>query len=262
MGHVRLGRLNRTKAWKDVIALISLGADARQIAQATLNAAKDGFSFTKICNDAGFQKAVELLVQLGIAAKSNDFIDHLRSQGMELSNSASIDEIKANIYEIVDHHCMKTGSKTDLGEIAVGSLVGAVSHVIKKNTENLLWSPTAEDYKSAFNNLGKPEGFGEVAVEFFSQVTDRCVQNYLSHITTGELGSGQRFATIHQEREFKDSMTQHCRETAVVVRQYSTDWFAKHFYVKKEQSPAESTSGYANFAMKKMTEALEHDNKK
>ena len=68
MGHVRLGRLPRSKAWKDVVGLITAGADASQIANATIRAADKAFSF--VLNDRGFTEAVWLMTQLAIAARS------------------------------------------------------------------------------------------------------------------------------------------------------------------------------------------------
>ena len=43
MVHVRLGTLSKTRAWKDVIDLIADGADAAEIAAATVNAADNAF---------------------------------------------------------------------------------------------------------------------------------------------------------------------------------------------------------------------------
>ena len=45
MGHIRLGLLPRTRAWKEVIALIAAGADVPQVANATITAAEKAFSF-------------------------------------------------------------------------------------------------------------------------------------------------------------------------------------------------------------------------
>ena len=58
MGHTRIGRLNRSMAWKEVIGLFCAGADFDQIAQATLKAASEGFNEKRLSEDAGYQKAV------------------------------------------------------------------------------------------------------------------------------------------------------------------------------------------------------------
>lgn len=65
MGHVRLGTLPRTRAWKDLIALIEDGADLPEIADATVRASDKAFE--AIQNDSGFADAVDLMTHLAIA---------------------------------------------------------------------------------------------------------------------------------------------------------------------------------------------------
>lgn len=61
MGHVRLGSLPRSRAWKEVVGLITAGADVSQIANATIRAADKAFTF--VLNDEGFTEAVWLMTQ-------------------------------------------------------------------------------------------------------------------------------------------------------------------------------------------------------
>jgi len=63
MGHVRLGKLARTKKWREVIELIAAGADVSQVADATLKAAEEAFAYVKINDDKGFNQAAWIMVQ-------------------------------------------------------------------------------------------------------------------------------------------------------------------------------------------------------
>ena len=65
MGHARLGLLPRSKPWREVVGLIAAGADIGQVAQATIRAADKAFSF--VADDCGYNHAVWLLTQLGLA---------------------------------------------------------------------------------------------------------------------------------------------------------------------------------------------------
>lgn len=258
MGHSKLGRLTRTKAWKEVVALIAAGADANQIAQATLHAAHEGFSFERICDDVGFQLATKMLVQIGMAAKSDDVVEALRASGIILSETPSVFEIKGQIYESLDNQCMRQGCKTDLGEIAINAMVGAMAKSIGPQVDSLLWAPGTAEFKSAFKDLGKTKGFGEFATHFFSNIFDRGLQKYLSHVTAGQLGNDQHFTTTTQKRLFDESVSQHCKETARVVKDFSSDWFSKHYYQESGNISDQSISGYANHAIEKMVDALKH----
>lgn len=68
MGHTRIGRLNRSQKWKDVVSAFCAGAGTEQISKQVLDAVEQAFNVEALSQDAGYQKAVELLVQMGIAA--------------------------------------------------------------------------------------------------------------------------------------------------------------------------------------------------
>ena len=93
MGHVRLGVLPRTKAWKEVVGLIAAGADVSQVANATITAAEKAFSF--VMDDKGYTEAVWLMTQLAIAAKKDDPYAHLRSVGVYLPDDATLPDVTA-----------------------------------------------------------------------------------------------------------------------------------------------------------------------
>lgn len=101
MGHVRLGSLPRSRAWKEVVGLITAGADVSQIANATIRAADKAFSF--VFNDEGFTEAVWLMTQLAIAAKKDNFNDHLQSVGINLPQDTSLPDVSLC--------CTKSGPK-------------------------------------------------------------------------------------------------------------------------------------------------------
>ena len=97
MGHVRLGTLPRSRAWKEVVGLITAVADVSQIANATIRAADKAFSF--VLNDEGFTEAVWLMTQLAIAAKKDNFNDHLQSIGINLPQDTSLPDVAASVAE-------------------------------------------------------------------------------------------------------------------------------------------------------------------
>jgi hypothetical protein len=66
MGHIRLGQLPRTRKWRDVVELVAAGADVPQVANATIKAADSAFTFVN--DDSGYNQAVWLMTQLGLAA--------------------------------------------------------------------------------------------------------------------------------------------------------------------------------------------------
>ncbi|NLG13374.1 MAG: hypothetical protein GX561_04115 [Lentisphaerae bacterium] len=59
MGHTRIGRLHRSKKWKDVVKAFCLNADFAQIASMVLDAADKDFTRERLFQDASYLKAVE-----------------------------------------------------------------------------------------------------------------------------------------------------------------------------------------------------------
>ena len=169
MGHVRLGSLPRSRAWKEVVGLITAGADVSQIANATIRAADKAFSF--VLNDEGFTEAVWLMTQLAIAAKKDNFNDHLQSVGINLPQDTSLPDVAAAVAEAMDRKLESNGSRSDLGEMSQRALVGAlVEHISPKLPS--LFTPDASDVQAALASLGKKREFGELSRTFFAKLTN------------------------------------------------------------------------------------------
>src|SRR5437016_568302 len=71
MGHQHLGTLPRSRKWRQVIQLISGGADVQDVAAATSIAAEN--QMADASNDPAVKHAVWLLTQIPIAARKDDF---------------------------------------------------------------------------------------------------------------------------------------------------------------------------------------------
>lgn len=253
MGHVRLGRLPRTRAWKEVVNLIAAGADASQVAMATINAAEKAFA--RVSEDDGFNHASWLMTQLAIAAKKEDFRGHLSSVGVEFSENASLPEIASAISDAMDTKLSKGRSRSDFGEIAQRALVGAITDHISPKLLTLFGDdPTTT--RNAFSELGKKKEFGDLSRSYFAKFTNECLQYLLSRTLKTNIGEGQRFPTMNQVNLFEKAINTHCHEAAKIVEEYSGDWFSKHRFQEGGDISWESTRGFASYAMAKMTSEL------
>jgi len=88
MGHFRIGALVKTRPWRAVVDLITAGADAATVAEATMRASQKALEYVQ--EDAGFREAVHLLVQLGVAASKDDPAAHLVGIGVDLPAQAGL----------------------------------------------------------------------------------------------------------------------------------------------------------------------------
>src|SRR4051812_19264349 len=100
MGHTRLGDLPRTRAWREVVALLVGGAGAAQLARATINAAERGLNLA--AEDRGLVETVHLLMQLPVAARSDDFAGALRRMGLDVPDDPGVMDVAAAFSAAVD----------------------------------------------------------------------------------------------------------------------------------------------------------------
>jgi hypothetical protein len=256
MGHVRLGKLPRTKKWREVVGLIAAGADVSQVADATLKAAEDAFNYVNINEDEGFNQAAWIMVQLGVAAKADDPIQHLRHQGIDLSGQTSMIGVQAAISDAMDNHLDQHGRQSDLGEIAQRALIEAVSDRIKPRLDGRLFDVTPEDVKGVISEFRKQKEFSHLSKQFFSGLSNHCMDYFLSQTLGSQIGEGQRFASMNEKAQFDQALKKHCHEAAKIVEEYSGGWFSKHMYEEAGDISRESVRGFASYGMKKMTDEL------
>jgi hypothetical protein len=253
MGHVRLGVLPRTKAWKEVVGLIAAGADVSQVANATIAAAEKAFSF--VMDDKGYTEAVWLMTQLAIAAKKNDLYAHLRSVGISLPEDATLPDVTASLTEALDRAVDHSRRRSDLAEIAGRALVGAVADALQPHLNGLF--PNDKDtMRAALSKLGTQKEFGDLSRSFFDRLANQSLQYFLSKTLATHVGEGMRFATMNQKALFDHALSTHTWEASVIVREFSSQWFSKHRYEEGGDISRKSSDGFAGFALKKMKDEL------
>ncbi|MBC8392625.1 MAG: hypothetical protein H8E17_08690 [Deltaproteobacteria bacterium] len=255
MGHTRINLLHSRK-WRQVVELIAGGADVEQVANATLNSAEDAFQYVKINEDVGFNQAAWIMVQLGIAAKSDDPVRHLQNQGIHIPQQTSLPGIISAISDAMDTHLDQHGKRSDLSEIAQRALIGAVTDRMRPKLENRLFAVSSDDVKDVLGEFHKQKEFSKLSRHFFEKLTNECMDYFLSQTLSSQVGEGQRFASMNEKAQFDDALSTHCLEASKVIEDYSGGWFSKHIYEEEGDISRESVKGFASYGMKKMTEVL------
>lgn len=253
MGHVRLGLLPRTRAWKEVVGLIAAGADVSQIANATITAAEKAFSF--VMKDVGYTEAVWLMTQMAIAAKKPDILQHLAAAGIRLPADPSLIDVTTAITEALDRRVEGNRERSDLGGLANRAIVGAVNDVLSPKLHSLFASDP-DTMRAALADLGRPKEFGEFSRRFFARLANEGLQYFLSKVVNTQLGDGMRFATMNQSAVFNAALETHTREASVIVEQFSSEWFSKHRFEEGGDISRKSSDGFASYALTKMKDEL------
>ena len=190
MGHQHLGRLPGLRKWRQVIALISGGADVQDVAAATSAAAES--QMIDASNDPAVKHAVWLLTQIPIAAKQEDFASELRKLGLNVSERPSLIQVVAAMTEAVDRHVGRVGGRTDLGEMAQLSAVESLNAVAGRELPDL-FGATPDKVKAALGGLGTVKQFAVVARDFFARLSRRQLSYFLSRELSQHVGVNSRF---------------------------------------------------------------------
>lgn len=254
MGHTLLGTLPRSRDWHEVIRLIADGAEAHEIAQATIKAAERAFSHVQ--GEYGYNHAVWLLTQLSLAGKSPNPLEHLRNQGVRIPDNASLPEIVSSFSDAFDA-AQQHRSYSDLGELSHRALVDALAVRMKPKLEQRPLFNTENDHlQTALSQFGKNKEFSQLSRAFFARFTDETMRYFLSRTLSSELGANQRFSTMDQLSQFQKALSTHCREASQIVEGFSKEWFSKHYYAENGGISRESVEGFASWALEKMNNEL------
>lgn len=247
MGHVRLGRLPATRKWNDVVALLGGGAPVGDIAGASAEAAEASLSAAR--DDPALLRAVWLLMQLPLAARSGDFEASLAKLGLDVPNNPGLSDLLGAIAESVDRHATLAGGRTDLGELAQSALVQSLASVVGGELPQLFGS-TAEDVRSALGRFAGKSSFGRLARDFLATLTLKHLDYYLSRSVPDLVGAESGFSDIADHSRFNEALELHCREASRIVEDFAGAWFSKTQY-ESGISP-EKARGFAFVALRKI----------
>jgi hypothetical protein len=253
MGHIRLGSLPKTQKWNQVVRLIDSGADVERIAAASADAAEHGLD--RASQDEGLAYAFWLLTQIPQAARHPNFSERLWELGFTgLSSKPTLFEIVAAFTRAVDGHVRERGKRTDLGEMAQHAASETLASLAGRELPSL-FGPTASDVQQALAKLGTSDRFSIVARDFFSRLTSRSLNYFLSRELSKHVGPNKRFAAIGDHSDFNVALDLHCREASRIIKEFSGGWCGKTLQQEKQISRDDARK-FAHVAFKKLRTEL------
>jgi hypothetical protein len=251
MGHKYLVRLPATKKWNQVVELLVGGAELEIIAAAAAEAAES--SLPRASKDPALVRAFWLLTQIPLAARTQDFGGSLRSVGMDTGPNPGLVEVVGALTEAIDRYVGRTGGRTDLGEMAQLAAAESLSSVVGRDLPRL-FGTTPDDVKLAVGRFSGKGRFADLARDFYSRLTFRCLDYYLSRELSNHVGPDRRFRSIREHTEFDSALDLHCRETSRILKEYAAEWFSKKNF-EKALTPDEA-GRFASIAFGKIRKEL------
>lgn len=250
MGHIRLGVLPQTNRWRIVVGKIASGGSAAEIASATSHAAHKGLE--KAQNDPGLCHTLWLLARISLAARQESFGEALQASGVPAPAEPGLFDLVGGFTDALDVRIRKAG-RTDLGEIAQLAAVETLTALVSQRANNL-FGVTPGDVKQAVYEFSTKKGFSTMAHDFFARFIQRFLTYHLGRELSNHVGGNGRFANPEEHTDFVQHLATHCREAALIVREYAGGWYSKANY--EDGISERKAQLFANYSLTKLQREL------
>lgn len=257
MGHARISPLPATRKWREVVALVGCGANARQVAAATLKACEK--ELEKAADDPGMVEAVWLLMRLPLAARGDDFVHELFRIGVDVPPEPGLPDLIAGVTEAIDRKLFNSCKRSDLGELAQTAATETLAEYLGGRLGGMFGTST-EELQAELASLDTAKQFGQFAKEYFTRFTFKVIDYFLNRTLPEQTGRGKRFTSFPQQQRFTDALETHCRETAEIVKTYAGEWLKLHEWETKGDIEREMAGKFISYAMTKLTAELRRRN--
>jgi len=255
MGHQRLGRLPASKQWREIVDYLASGdISVAELANKVADACDK--SFAAATKDPAFQKALHLLCQIPLAAKHENLSEGLAKIGINVSDNPSRTDILVG-FERAMEQAQRDGSKniTDLSEMAKQAGIAALNTLFQGPPpvpQMDFWKTPKGDTHRHLEAACNPEGFGDMAQNFFSTLAKDNIKYFMDREMPRHLGSGGLSHSISDMDLFDQSVERHCREASYIMRAFARDWNANAVYNQKKNLTQKDVTGFAHIAVDKM----------
>lgn len=251
MGHIRMGSLPDTQRWRKLVGLIAEGGSVEQIATSTMEAADRGLRLAY--DDPGLGQVVWLLAKVALAAREERFGEALSAVGIRTPSAPGVFDVVTGFSEAIDAHLRTKGRRSDIGEMAQHAAVECLTRQVSDRASSL-FGVTSAEVQQAVAEFSTKGGFSSLAYDFFSRFTQRFLTYHLGRELSNHVGPNRRFASPSEHNEFVAKLTTHCREAALIVREFSGGWYSK---AKFENGISKKKArDFTNYALKKLRDEL------
>jgi len=225
MGHIRLGRLPKTLAWRDVIGLLDTEPDdAASIASATVRAADA--RLRKLANDPSLAYSVWLLVRVMTAARSDNFHAELNRLGIPVSGETSSLGLVAQIGDRARDELAQFDTSGHAREIAAQSLRQTLHDTVLQTGADMFMA-SSEDAQRALRSYSTQARFGELLRRYFATFMSRTLRSVVERELTNHVGRGHAMANASESVEFLQQLDRHVWQVSRIVEDFSGGWYSK-----------------------------------
>jgi len=250
MGHIRLGRLPKTKPWAGVFeTLKGPGLDAAKLARATALSAQRQFSSLE--GDRGVNYCFWVLVRIATAAREPDFLGELTGLGVRPHKATTGLGFVQEFSQAVEKALEKRTEPNVFVRMAQLSLREVLSRNVAEPSRTLFGTDLG-DIHAACRAMSTRLQFGRVAREFFSGFVGRCIRYVADKEISNHIGPGGAAGSPAHILALYQSLARYCRESSKIIEQFAGGWFSKHNWETNRDIPEEAAAGFTAYALQKI----------
>jgi hypothetical protein len=161
--------------------------------------------------------------------------------------------LSAGLAAAVDQHVAKEGGRSDLGEMARSAAVEALTAALGRDLPSL-FGTTPEDVRLILGRFTARDRFATLAREFFSRLTRRHLDYFLSRALPEHVGRDQRLSSVEAHAAFDRALELHCRETTRIVQDFAGGWYSKTIF--EGGITPEKVARFTQIALRKIEKEL------
>lgn len=254
MGHIRLGRLPRTKAWQEVVGELDVpSATAARLAARTFTVTSSYLRRYSTREDGCYRPLLEL-TRIAVASRSPEaFWEYLESFGLRDPKKLDGVQLLRTVAAAASSRA-GPGPRTAFSEIADQAFRETVLTYVR-NAADTLWGVSSEDVRLAFKGLAGKRGFSDLARQWFGQFVGRSLLYFLDRELSNHVGSAGPIATSTSAVDFERSVLAYAHERTQIIRDFAPGWLSKTLWKEGELSLDAARKFYA-YCVKKISEDI------
>ncbi len=251
MGHIRLGRLPKTKNWIGLFrALERENVQVHAIAKEASIAAQERLATLE--NDPAVNYCFWVLVEVANAARTDMFQSQLeKSLGIFLDEQSTGAKFVSEIATATSRAVRDRALASPFTHFAEMSMREVLSRYILESSPSLFGS-SLRDVQFACKRISTKKNFGEAAKAFYASLMAKSILYVTDKEASNYIGVGKAIAGSAEAVQFQNDLKRYCFESSKIIEDFAAGWFSKQNWKSKRKITEQSTQRFTSYALQKL----------
>jgi hypothetical protein len=250
MGHLRLGRLYKSRKWVEVIDLLDHDdLSVPQISAATVRAAEK--ELLKLGTNPVLNYCFWLLVHITTSAKNNKLKSQLEQIGIKPDQISTTFTLISSLGDVIRNKSTEYDEINIFSEITNLTFRQTLTETIASQPKSLFGS-SFEDIQNACSSYSSEKQFGLLARKFFSNLLSRSFTYFINKELSNHIGPEHVLANTESAIQFNNALNNYSYLTSKIVEDFAGGWYSKHNWETGGRISEEESLKFIAYALKKL----------